>query len=208
MLATADRYGVCALTVGGLAALGRISREEAEEAFLVLSSPDTDTLTQANEGRRIKRVENGWKLLNWETYREKAKKAVLQECNRESQARWRERNSHKTSGADNSADLNLSGQEEPQPQKKQNPAWSPTLIQSRLGMLFRRRPTTRWSKDELKALAGIGEISEEDLKALEVYYTANMPDASNYRRRDLSTLLNNFNGEVDRARQYKPATCF
>lgn len=92
MLATADKHGVCALTVGGLSALARISRQEAEEAFLVLSSPDADTLTQKNEGRRIVRVENGWKLLNWEDYREKAKRAVIQEHNREAQARWRQNN--------------------------------------------------------------------------------------------------------------------
>src|SRR6185503_19869441 len=89
MLATADRNGVCAMTVGGLAALARISRDEAVDAFNVLSASDTDTLTQEHEGRRIERVDGGWKLLNWEIYREKAKKAIIQEYNREAQARHR-----------------------------------------------------------------------------------------------------------------------
>jgi len=95
MLATADRNGVCAMTVGGLAALARISRDEAVDAFNVLSASDPDTLTQEHEGRRIERVDGGWKLLNWEIYREKAKKAIIQEYNREAQARHREKENQK-----------------------------------------------------------------------------------------------------------------
>jgi uncharacterized phage protein (TIGR02220 family) len=90
MLAIADKFGVAACTVGGLSALARISREEAEDALKVLSSPDSDTLTQANEGRRIVRVEGGWKILNWEIYRAKAKAALVREYNREAQAKYRD----------------------------------------------------------------------------------------------------------------------
>lgn len=96
MLAVADKNGICALTVGGLSALARISREDAENAFDVLSSPDADTLTQANEGRRIERVPGGWRLLNWEAYREKAKRAIIQEHNRDAQARWRDKQKEQT----------------------------------------------------------------------------------------------------------------
>lgn len=89
MLAITNRNGVCAVTAGGLSALARISREEAEDAIKVLSSPDEDTLTQEHDGRRIERVEDGWRLLNWEKYREKARKAVVQEQNKQAQARFR-----------------------------------------------------------------------------------------------------------------------
>ena len=41
-----------------------------------------------------------------------------------------------------------------------------------------------------------------DIDLLERYYTAQIPDGSDYRRRDILTLLNNFNGEIDRARRW------
>lgn len=200
MLATADRRGISALTVGGLSALARISREEAEDAFNVLSAPDADTLTQENEGRRIIRVEDGWKLLNWEKYREKAKRAIIQESNREAQAKWREKqNPPDEPTAEDQPELDA---------VNEPPDWNPTELQLRLGALFKRRPTTQWSKDELKAFKSIGRVASEDLRLLEAYYTATFPQDKDYRRRDLSTLLNNLNGEIDRARQYKPPECF
>ena len=46
-------------------------------------------------------------------------------------------------------------------------------------------------------------ISEDDMNALESYYTFDHPKESDYRRRDIATLLNNFTGEIDRARKWK-----
>lgn len=91
LLACAGKDGVAPVTAGGLATLGRMTRENAEDALRVLSSPDDDTLTQEYEGRRIERVANGWKLLNWEKYREQAKKAILGEQNRLAQQRFRDK---------------------------------------------------------------------------------------------------------------------
>ena len=84
------------------------------------------------------------------------------------------------------------------------PQWSPTPLQLRLNGLFNRRSGTRWDKNEIKSLKLIGEVAEEDLKVLEAYYSASIPDDVNYRRRSLGTLLNNFAGEVDRARNFTP----
>ena len=80
---------------------------------------------------------------------------------------------------------------------------SPT--QKRMGKLFNRRESTRWSKPELKALKEIEPIPEEDFRAVEKYYTLTIPKDSDFRRHDLVTLLNNWNGEVDRARKFRPA---
>lgn len=84
----------------------------------------------------------------------------------------------------------------------------PDPTQLRLGALFHRRPTTRWSVDEMKAYRKVYPVDEHDLKILEDYYTAKIPKDSNYRRHDLITLLNNFNGELDRARKHRPETPF
>lgn len=86
--------------------------------------------------------------------------------------------------------------------------WNPTPEQLRLGRLFSRKPTTRWSATELKAWKKIGSVDEGDLELLERYYEANLPETKDFRRRDLSTLLNNFAGELDRARKFKEPTCY
>lgn len=84
-----------------------------------------------------------------------------------------------------------------------NPEWHPNSEQEALNSLFGRRATTRWSAGELKAWQAITPIDASDLSALKRYYSSNIPDATDYRRHDLATLLNNFNGEVDRAKNLK-----
>lgn len=76
----------------------------------------------------------------------------------------------------------------------------PDPIKLRLCSLFRRRPTTPWSAKEIKAFRKI-PFEEEELKLVESYYTAHIPK-DDFRRRDLGTLLNNWQGEVDRARAF------
>jgi len=75
----------------------------------------------------------------------------------------------------------------------------------RLGAIFNRRATTKWDTKEVKAYNAIGDITEEDLALLERYYKVMRAknDDDNHSRRDLFTLLNNFSGELDRARNYK-----
>jgi hypothetical protein len=99
--------------------------------------------------------------------------------------------------------LELQIQEEP----KAKP-FQPTETQKRLNKLFKRRDSTKWNKYEEAELKAIGPISNEDMATIERYYLAKHPTNGDYRRRDLKTLLNNWNGELDRSRQFKPSTCF
>lgn len=74
----------------------------------------------------------------------------------------------------------------------------------RVGALLNRRATTAWSPREIKALQAL-KIMPDDLELVEKYYSAkDIPAGKDYRRRDLLTLLNNWPGEVDRARAYNP----
>lgn len=68
----------------------------------------------------------------------------------------------------------------------------------RVGALIKRRPTTQWSTKEIKALKEIFDFNtpEEDLVALEARYQSD----DKYLRRELMTLLNNWNGEIDKSR--------
>jgi hypothetical protein len=63
LIASADRYGESDLTPPAVASLLRITDEEADRAFDVLSSPDKRSRSRAHEGRRIIRTEEGRWLL-------------------------------------------------------------------------------------------------------------------------------------------------
>ena len=88
----------------------------------------------------------------------------------------------------------------PKEDTKKEKALSPELeaFRLRVGAMVRRRPTTQWSTKEIKALKEVFEFNtpEEDLVALEARYQSNDP----YLRRELMTLLNNWNGEIDKIR--------
>lgn len=74
----------------------------------------------------------------------------------------------------------------------------------RIGSWFGRRATTNWSIYEVNALQELGAIDDEDLNVIEDYYlNFRVLNGFDPRRRDLTTLLNNWNGELDRARQWK-----
>lgn len=82
------------------------------------------------------------------------------------------------------------------------------LIQSSVHKWFKRRANTKWSKIEDKALTELAKAYatvpldelREDLDILEWYYTIS---GCEFLRRDVKTLLNNWQGEIDRAKEYK-----
>jgi hypothetical protein len=68
----------------------------------------------------------------------------------------------------------------------------------RIASWFNRRETTKWSERELRKLREVEALkpSEEDIALLEKRYVSKEP----YIRQDIETLLNNWNGEIDRAK--------
>ena len=74
MLAMADRDGVVEASVPGLAKRAGVDRVYCDQALACFLSPDPDSRTKTNEGRRIECVEGGWRLLTHDIYRERASK--------------------------------------------------------------------------------------------------------------------------------------
>jgi hypothetical protein len=74
----------------------------------------------------------------------------------------------------------------------------------RLGAIFNRREKTAWSDKEEKAFKKLCPIDNEDLWMVERRYLAERKKnpKDNYLRRELLTLLNNWPGEVDKAREF------
>jgi hypothetical protein len=84
--------------------------------------------------------------------------------------------------------------------QESKPSLTPEQIE--VGSWFNRRPTTPWSEKELKTWAKIPKpIDPEDWQALRWFYTQS---GCQYLRRDILTLLNNWTGEIDRAKNYNP----
>ena len=69
LLAMKDADGVVKAARSALAYRARVSDEECAKALQVLASPDPQSMTKDNEGRRIKEVPGGWLVLNHELYR-------------------------------------------------------------------------------------------------------------------------------------------
>lgn len=76
--------------------------------------------------------------------------------------------------------------------------------QLRAEKLFRKRPTTAYDRSEAKAWLHaknvVKDTAEEDWQALEKFYAA--PQAQTYARKTYAVLLNNWNGEIERAKNW------
>jgi len=97
LLALADKNGEVQGSVPGIARLAAVSIESCRAAFVKFMSPDLDSRTKDDEGRRVEEIEGGWVLLNHRKYREmasgedrKAQDAIRQQRARDKRAR----NSH------------------------------------------------------------------------------------------------------------------
>ncbi len=81
-----------------------------------------------------------------------------------------------------------------------------TEIAKRIATLFKRRLDTNWSEKEVrqykKLIRGYGWITTENLDLIERYYVYQRKKENGIHRRDLFTFLNNFSGELDRAKAW------
>jgi hypothetical protein len=66
------------------------------------------------------------------------------------------------------------------------------------GAILGRRKSTRWTVGEALKLEAINP-DPESIELLRRYYNVEMPKGEDYRRRSLETLLNHWNGEIDKA---------
>lgn len=72
-------------------------------------------------------------------------------------------------------------------------------VMQRIGTWFGRKPEMLWNLAEGLAISQL-DPPRDDVDLLERYYLAPLDRDADYRRRDLITLLNNWHGELDRAR--------
>jgi len=92
MLARQGPDSMVRASVGGLAHLARVSREDCEKALEILSSPDPDSRSSFKEGRRIEKVEGGFFIINAGRYRYTRNDDERREYMRQYMRNYREKN--------------------------------------------------------------------------------------------------------------------
>ncbi len=82
MLAMADRKGRVWASLPGLANRARVPVEDCQIAIDTFLAPDRYSRTAEHEGRRIEPIDGGWKLINYEKYRELKDEETIRESKR------------------------------------------------------------------------------------------------------------------------------
>jgi hypothetical protein len=91
MLAIADKNGEVQGSIPGLARIAGVPVEACRSAITKFLSPDVDSRTKDDEGRRIELIDGGWHLLNHSKYRDMASDADRAEKAAIRQARHRQK---------------------------------------------------------------------------------------------------------------------
>jgi len=91
MLAMSDKDGIVEASVPGLADLARVSVDGARRSITKLLSPDPDSRSDEQDGRRIEHVEGGWRLVNHAKYRAKMGEEERREYKRRKAEEYRRR---------------------------------------------------------------------------------------------------------------------
>lgn len=81
---------------------------------------------------------------------------------------------------------------------------SRSALQFRVGQIFGRRVGTKWNKKEMADFGNIYPIPVEDIEVVEKFYALKNLPKNGYRRTTLQALLSFWNGEVEKARAYRP----
>ncbi len=208
--------------------------DEVKAAIKELEAPDPESRSEDEEGRRIVPLDGhrawGWRIVNGPKYRAYRNEEDRREQNRIAQDKWRKKNKPASAKVSGECAESAHAEEEVDAEAKvEVPPKPPVVVKEptqkqkereelkvRLGGFFNRRPTRAWSEKELIALRKV-ETNDEEIELLEWFYRLEAPELKPYeqhlpvhdRRRDLITLLNNWPGEVDKAKRqealaYKP----
>lgn len=210
LLLCADCKGYIIMTPAAIARRIGASVDEVEWGISELEKPDPNSKTKDGKGKRIEPLGKsgyGWRIINYESYR------ALKDADQMREATRRRVNRHRAKKKDVTlcnADVTLCNanteadtEEEANTDKKNNNNDQTTNLRIRLGGIYARKPETKWSDKEVKSLKSL-KIDPDDLLLIEEFYRAESTPAQDlYRRTSLLTLINNWNGEVDKAKNWK-----
>ncbi len=94
MLAMANADGVVEGSIPGLANVCRVTMSEAQAAIDIFLNPDPHSRNPENDGRRMEKVDGGWRILNYGNYRQKTQDQIGSAAER--MRRYREKKNETT----------------------------------------------------------------------------------------------------------------
>lgn len=231
LLAIADPKGYVIGTDVAIARRINVPVDMFKKAAAALQEPDPDSNSQEHEGRRVlpSDGERGYWIVNYRKYRETRDEEQRREYMKDYMRRKRNSNAGSdvaalTPGKQREPQLaHAEGEEEGELKAKTNTPPEPTPAAAPAAVvkvsdalpitpeakfcadLYGRRHTTAWSPAEVRAFRAArsrGAFTEENMAALKVYYAQERKKGKEgIHRRDMSTFLNNIEGEIDRANQ-------
>jgi hypothetical protein len=91
MLALKDEQHMVKGSVGGLAHLAGVTKEQCERAIRKFELPDPDSSNPGHQGRKVEPMVGGWLVLNGEFYRKQMSVEDRREYQRVKQAKYRQK---------------------------------------------------------------------------------------------------------------------
>lgn len=204
LIATKDENGYVRGDSRTIARMANVDIKAAENALEKFQQADPSSHTPDNDGRRIAKAPGGWIVLNHELYRTGDRTAYMRDYMREYRAKQpvnNDVNNVSVNVSSPSVSVSLSDSVSSTLKNKEQ------LLKQRLNALYGRRESTRWSVKEERRFIELykNESFESEISEIEQYFVARDKDGtSQYLRHDMATLLNNWSGELDRARTFKP----
>lgn len=207
MLAIANKHGEVEASVPGLADLARVSVSECRAALEKLSAPDPDSRSMEYEGRRIEKVEGGWRLINHAKYREKLstdeRREYLAQKQREHRARQQVSTSVKSPKQESTSSTHTEAEAETKEEAEANP-----LPTASAGAVAKKKKEPAQTDEEW--LAGLQTVlAYEHLNVAAEYSRAKVWCQSNNRqctRRFFTNWLNRASANNREIAVKKPVT--
>jgi hypothetical protein len=97
MLAMADKNGIVAASTDGIARRANVQLRAAEAAIAILEAPDPRSKSPEHEGRRVEKIDGGFRILNYLKYRELQTEKQRQDAERQRRHRETKRDNRVTS---------------------------------------------------------------------------------------------------------------
>ena len=198
-----------------LSAIIGCHKDEIQKSVDFLQAEDPNSRTKDHEGRRLLKIgEFLYRVPTWQKYRDSRNDEERRAYNAEAQRKHRaNKTSNKPSMTviDNKhVSAQAEAEAEAEAEQIQNTPLPPKggtkgPLQLRAEAIFHRRIDTPLDRAEKKAFReakkAIEETSEEEWLALERFYA--FPQQETCSRKSLATLVNNWNGEIERAKAWK-----
>lgn len=122
-MALADQHGEIHAAIPGLARAANVTVKEAEKAIELFMSPDKWSRTQDHHGKRLEKIDGGWRLLNFEHYRSLMSAEERKEYKRRKEQERRDRkksmNVHDCPRVDKNGQISAEAEAEAEAEKKE-----------------------------------------------------------------------------------------